>query len=255
MSLQKLQDEFILYLFKKENSFNIDEVNGGSDRLLNEERLDVHRQTIMENLVNSLQITYPGIWQLLGQDCARGVALSYIHEMQYLPENGMMANYGSNFPEYLAKFPSTKHLVYIKDFATYEWLKSNCYHAKFDKAIGFDELQAMAEDDLEEAKFIFNDSVQFFSSDYQVDAIQSVLDNPEEEFISIPEGKYFFIIFQNQGRVVTNNIKCELWNFLQEMQSGQKFREVVDKYQDQPEFDFSGALRFIVENQLVKQIL
>lgn len=254
MSLKELQNNMILNLLQKDNDFDVEVINqeGGVTAL---ERLDVHRQTIIENLVNSIAIIYPGIWKLLGIDCARGVALSYIHEMIYLPINGVMEEFGSNFSDYLAAFPSTKDIVYIKDFATYEWLKSESYHAKFVKGVGFEQLGSLTEEDLNSAKFILGNSVQFLTSDYALDDIQRVLDNPESEFISLSKGKYFFVIYQKQGKVTTSRVTQKLWSFLREMQAGNCFGVVVDKYKENVEFDLASYLAFMVQHDLVQQII
>lgn len=253
MSLKELQDNLILNLLHKPNNFNLDILHYNEGASV-EERLDVHRQTIIENLVNSIEIIYPGIWKLLGRDCARGVALSYIHELKYLPKNGDMMNYGREFPQYLDNFSSTQDLSYIKDFATYEWYKSECYHAKFVEGISFEHLQSLSEEQLIAAKFTFNKSVRFFKSDYAIDDIQNVLDNPDTKIISQDEDKYFFIINQNYGRILTYRVSVELWSFLQEIYSGEKFGVVADKYADKSGVDLSKFLEFMVANHLVTKV-
>lgn len=253
MTLEKLQENFILKLLNKTNDFDLSELSQEASAAI-EGRIDVHRQTIIENLVNAIQIIYPGIWKLLGNDCAKGVALSYIHEMKYLPNNGMMEDYGREFPLYLATFPSTKNLSYIQDFATYEWYKSECYHAKFTQGISFTDLQSLSEEELDKSQFIFNDTIRFFSTIHAVDDIQDMLNNPELEFISQQASKYFFIINQNKGKVITNRVDKDLYQFLYALYSGKSFGNISDEYVDREDIDLAQFIEFIVINHLVKQI-
>ncbi|HFE6167594.1 TPA: DNA-binding domain-containing protein, partial [Legionella pneumophila] len=69
--LLKLQESFYRNIFKKD----VDLSFISSD--FSQERLDVYRQTIFENMINALRITYPGVWKLIGNECANSVAYTY----------------------------------------------------------------------------------------------------------------------------------------------------------------------------------
>lgn len=84
--MKNIQENIYRHIFDKNDQYNFDASLIEDYPAENElkQRLDVHRQTILENLVNTLKITYPYIWSLIGESCARGVALSYIHEPTHL---------------------------------------------------------------------------------------------------------------------------------------------------------------------------
>ena len=73
-SLEAIQESLLDSILSGKGDLAFIKANGS---IKAEHRLRVHQDTIFENFVAALEITYPGIWRLIGSDCARGVALAY----------------------------------------------------------------------------------------------------------------------------------------------------------------------------------
>src|SRR6266436_6673471 len=84
-------------------------------------RFNVYRQTVFENLRHALEITYPGIWCLLGSGCANNVARLYITNETNSPKSGCLDDWGETFGSFLETIPSLQPYIYLKDYAHLEW--------------------------------------------------------------------------------------------------------------------------------------
>lgn len=114
------------------------------------ERLDIYRQTIFENIRNSLAITFPGIWKLLGEECANSAAYAFSKHQHNLPISGCLDDFGENFPKFLGVQKELQALPYLKDYAYFEWLKHQSYMAKDIEPITNLEITAIPADKIEE---------------------------------------------------------------------------------------------------------
>jgi len=112
------------------------------------ERLTVYRRSVYDNLKDSLRIVYPGVWKLLGDDCANSIAYALIRSMKQLPTSGCLDDWDSGFPEFIASVPELRSLPYLRAYAEFEWAKHLSYSARNCKVIMPEDLQAVAEDQL-----------------------------------------------------------------------------------------------------------
>ena len=135
-SLETIQESLLDSILSGKGDLAFIKANGP---IKAEHRLRVHQDTIFENFVTALEITYPGIWRLIGSDCARGVALAYSHQFVNITDRSNISGFGESFPDFLDKFPSTKHLDYLPDYAKIEWLRSRSYASLNQKTISSDE--------------------------------------------------------------------------------------------------------------------
>ena len=69
-SLEMIQENLLKSIFGGKGTLDFIKANGS---ITAKQRLGVHQDTIFENFVTALEITYPGVWRLIGSDCARGV--------------------------------------------------------------------------------------------------------------------------------------------------------------------------------------
>jgi len=169
-NLNSIQAELHNAILGRDAKLDFIKQNG---KISTNDRLSVHVDTVLENLVNSLYISYQGIWKLIGKDCARGVALAYIHSENSLMSRAAMSDFGANFPEFLNNFPSTKDLLYLKDYARLEWLRSKSYASPKAEMLNQQALQIALSNGIEKYKIQFNDSVYFMHSDFSLMKNQS----------------------------------------------------------------------------------
>lgn len=214
------------------------------------QRLLIHRQTILENFVNSLKISYPGIWQLLGEPCARGAGLSYAHDLANIPSAGKMAEFGANFPEHLKNFPSTRNLPYLPDFARLEWLRSLSYDAPNQAALHPEELTKTDLDALDKYKFIFNSSVFFMKSDFPLAKIQNVVDGESNSAFDLAHEESYICVYRFDNKVNTAWLDKANWYFLLALSEGKTLGEAASNR----EIDLEAMFGFIFTRGMVAAI-
>jgi hypothetical protein len=90
-------------------------------------RFAVYRNNVASSLIDAMADAYPAIRRLLGEECFRGTARSYV--AQDPPRSPVLLEYGAGFPGFLAAFEPLGSLPYLADVARIEraWLEA--YHA------------------------------------------------------------------------------------------------------------------------------
>jgi hypothetical protein len=221
------------------------------------DKFQIHIDTIMVNLVNALQISFPGIWQLLGDDCAKGAGLSYSHDKKHLVKRSNINLFGEKFPEFLSQFETTKNIVYLKDFAQMEWLRSLCYEAKKTTIISPAELQSIAPDQLENTKFVFNHSMQMMKSQFPLDEIQDILDNPNpSSSLQLSKKTSYILICRIDNKVSTFFLDQFSWEFISLLKQGLSLGDAIEVQSDQENIpDLSNLFALMLRSQLIVKLI
>ena len=216
-SLEIIQESLVKSIFGDKGKIDFIKANGS---IKAEQRLAVHQDTIFENFVTALEITYPGVWRLIGHDCARGLALAYGHEFANITDRANISGFGESFPDFLENFPSTKHLDYLPDYAKIEWLRSRSYQVINQKVISAEQFNEFMLSDPESVIFEFNDSVFFLRSRWPLAKIQRLLDEPDSEKIDMNYEECFILICRVHGRIENLFLEKEQWQFLSTLKNG-----------------------------------
>ena len=187
-SLKKIQQDFHQAIFQKNS--NLDFIASSFPV----ERLAIYKNTIFENIRHALEITFPGVWSLLGADCANSIVHRFCFVENHLPSTGCLDDFGENFPSYLGSLDILSTLPYIQDYALFEWLKHLAYTATKSPAITPDDLQQIHEDLLAEIKMTFVPSCYLFSSRFPIQEIDERAFNPQASNMLLSEKNNSFSV-------------------------------------------------------------
>lgn len=212
-----------------------------------EERMAIYRNTIMENMRNSLELTYPGIWKLIGNECGNMAACIFCSEESNLPKEGCIDFWGEKFPAFLASKEEFKNLPYIEDYGLYEWLKHLSYIGHSEEAKHISELEKYNEEESNYLCFEFQKSAFLFSSKYPIDKIEEMLSNPNSQGFEMRESESFALITKNQ----TLWIDESYYRFIQALQIHNIAEAYNAAFQIDNEFDLALALNFLFEKELI----
>jgi len=220
-------------------------------------RFKVYKNTSSENLYNALKITFPGIWQLIGEECARGVAQAFTVDIKNLPTSGSIDDWGRDFPKFLSTLPELSDLKYLEDYASFEWLQHLSFCAMDAEIFDAAELQKIPEDLIEQVTFSFHPSVFFLRSEYPIDQIYELLENPASSIskINLNDGPSYTILNRNDNHTNMLWVKQDYFNFASLLSKGSNLGEAIGSMQAlNPEFDFAQSLGFILNKRLVSSI-
>lgn len=216
-----------------------------------ESRFKIYRQTILQNLCRALELTFPAIWSLVGQECADNLALAFIHDPQHLPQTNCLEDWGEKFPGFIRSFTPLAHLYYLQDVAQVEWLKHLSYGAADYIALEPEFLHQQLLTVTERLILTCNPTLHLFSCSYSLRNIFSLLENPQSEIYlqAIPN---FLILSRYDGKVKMHWVTEDIFNFLQLIQQKHPvqhaYATVIKNF---PEFDLIAAWQFILENELL----
>lgn len=221
-----------------------------------QERFDIYRQTIFDNMINALRITYPGIWKLLGVDCANAVAYGYSHIEKNLSKTGCLDDFGGDFPAFLSTLEQLSGLPYLEDYAHYEWLKHLAYIDADSKPIDPSDLMNISEDEIDHITFHFCPSSHLFHSKYPLFDIYEVVENIDTKEVKLEQKKSYGVISRQENEIHTYWIREDNWYFIKKLFEGLSLLESAEYAQTiNNNFDLSSAIAFVLQAQLVNNIV
>ena len=81
--------------------------------------LRVHRNTVLGALANALRLGFAAVDKLVGEAFFDRMAVEYARAMP--PRAPQLDEYGSGFPAFIAGFPGTESLPFLRELAQFEW--------------------------------------------------------------------------------------------------------------------------------------
>jgi hypothetical protein len=131
-------------------------------------RLAVYRNNVVSSLVDALAETFPVVQQLVGEEFFRAMGGIFVRERP--PRSRVLAQYGGEFPIFVASFPPARGLTYLADVARLELARVMAYHAANAEPVS-DEVVALAlgsGERMGELQLAFHPSVHTLSSPHAV---------------------------------------------------------------------------------------
>lgn len=215
------------------------------------ERLSIYRQTILENICNALSITFPGIWKLLGEECANSAAYAFCEDKQNLPISGCLDDFGEGFIEFLSLQKEFNALPYLKDYGSFEWLRHQSYRAPHSPAISISELEAILANKLEKIGLSLIPSVFIFTAKFPIDKIQKIIEDSSEKSLNLTNKKIYAVIARPQLEVLVFWITESLWQFIEFLMQGLNLYKITEKMDN---LNLTEAMHFLLQHQLISKI-
>ena len=134
-------------------------------------RFDVYRNNVVVSLIGAMADTFPVVRELVGADFFAAMAGVFVRTAP--PQSRVLAEYGDEFPAFLADFGPTRRLPYLPDIARLEWARVRAYHAADDSSIDAGALRALAAHGVAagRARVVLRDSVSVVSSAFAIVAL------------------------------------------------------------------------------------
>lgn len=219
------------------------------------DRVSIYKNTIFDTLRKALAVTFPGVWILLGEECANNLAAAFCSNAANFPSSGCLDDWGGEFPNFISSQESLKYLSYLKDYAEYEWLKHLSYCAASALILESDALISMAEENVETLTFIFHPSVFTMTSQFSLDKIAFLIENHDNSTLNSVAQETYAIIARPYNAVLTFWVSADLWLFIDALLKGktlgESFQTVKDQFQN---FDLTNAVHFLLQQNLLISI-
>lgn len=205
-----------------------------------EERLDIHRGTVLATLTRALRLSFPAVHRIVGAEFFEGAARVFLHA--HPPASGDLDAWGAAFPGFLRDFGHAAALGYLPDVASLEWMVTRALHAPEAGPIDVAALAALAPADHERVRFQVHPAVSLLRSPFPVDAIwRAVLARDDEGMaaVDLGQGPVHLLVERSGGTVEVQRLAPAEWEFAAALFAGQPLgRAQVDA----PHVDVPAAL-------------
>lgn len=249
-TLKDIQLQFQQSLFVEQQQLALHDLDFISSSYA-KERFSVYRQTLLENLRNTLELTFPGLWVLLGAECANSIAYAFIKKLEHLPTTCCLDDWGYEFTSFFETVTELISLPYLKDVAVLEWFKHLSYYAAEMDGIDLSSLQHLSEQQLNEVKFNFQPSVFLLQSPFPLQKIFEVIENPNAEAVDLSGDGAYAVVVRIEHRVEIYWVCQQEWHFLNALKQG---KTLPQAYEQEPSVDITKMILFMFDKKLVSRI-
>jgi len=235
-TLLELQNAIQRSLLHREN----DVVSAMLAAHVNQDRLDIYRNTFLHGLTKVLRLCFPVVQRLVGEEFFEGTAQVFIAE--HPPRAAWLDQYGGEFPEFLRTFPPATSIAYLGDIAELEWAVNGALHAPDTESLDIGRLATIEADDQGRICFVANPSLRLLRLGQPVDDIwHAILESDDEALrrINLDSGPIHLLIERRTTGVEVVRLDETAWQFLSELCSGETIEIAVERAVD---FDCANAL-------------
>jgi len=242
MSVKKLQNQFIEFIYENKNADSLSqEVVSSSFK----DAMAIYRKHVWSCLINTLKIHYSSVLEIIGKDDFMEIAQDYVfHNPSKTPD---LELYGFDFPEFLKKHK--KIPGYIQDIA-----KLDLAHVKCAIAIDFSttpiiEFQKIKPQDYESITFISNPTNIICDLKYDVLGLFESLKIIEK----IKKHPNIIIVSRNQHyKVQSFKLNDSEKTFLELTKQNKKFFDIFEKIESKDKnFNLQKTLSKLIESNLI----
>lgn len=191
------------------------------DGLTAGERLAVYRNTFVGVLTNALRLAFPAVHRLVGAEFFEGAARVFIEERP--PRSACLNDYGTDFPEFLAGFPSAASLAYLAEVAQLEWAVNRALHAPSAARLDPARLAELEEDDRARVSFVPHPSIDLLRTEYPADTIwRAVLEQDEEALavLDLASGPVWVLVERQPTGVEITRMSESTWRLTADLCAG-----------------------------------
>lgn len=214
-------------------------------------RFEIHVRHYRASLTGNLIRKFPATQWLTGKNPFATAALEYVQLRA--PTTPCIAEYGVDFPEFLARCEHTGHYPYIEPFARLDWLLGRASIAVEEPPLPWSAIAAGDPERLLETRVTFQPGMQFLRAEYPVDEIiLPFLAGKEAESRPAPMTETYIAIYGSRGEYSMTKIDPGQFEFRCALHAGRSIGEAASTGLDvDPEFDAGRALRRLADAGLI----
>ena len=215
------------------------------------QRLNVHLRHYEASLTAALRDKFPACAWLVGADVASAAARAYVHA--HPPGQPCIAEYGEDFPQFLAKQGRARTMPYLEAFATLEWAVGRVSIAIDYPPISWSDIGRIGSERLVDSVLSLQPGLRYLRSAWGVDQLMTLyLSSTEPERFVLPESESFIEVRGARGTVHLARLDGATFKFRRELAAGRSVGDAAGCALDlDSTFDPGEALRLVVQTGLV----
>ncbi|MDE0696184.1 MAG: DNA-binding domain-containing protein [Boseongicola sp.] len=214
-------------------------------------RFDVYRNNVAVSLTEALEVGFPVIRKLVGQENFKLLASAYLR--RHPPRSPLMMHFGADMPSFLADFEPTRKTGYLPDVARLELAIRESYHAADADSISAAELEALPPEALVRARVRLAPSLRLVRSSWPILSIWRF--NVEEGAKSPEMAAENVLVARPDLDPVPRLLPSAGAEFVSALLTGATFGDAMDKASDaSQDFELPVVLTLLVEMKTLIEI-
>ncbi len=213
-------------------------------------RFSVYRNNVASSLTEALELSFPAIVKLIGEENFKKVASIFLR--QHPPTVPMLSQYGAEMPDFLSEFEPLQYIGYLPDVARLEQAIRLSYHAADAAPADASILQSLAPEALLETQFDLAPALRLIRSPWPIHAIWAF--NLEDGPKPTPGAQNVVITrpeFDPQLTPVSTATAAFIDALASDATLGAAHHAAT---QHDPDFDLSHALGLLLSNNAITRI-
>jgi hypothetical protein len=216
-----------------------------------DKRLDIHLRHYEASLTAALREKFAACAWLAGADAVSAAARAYVRT--HPPARPCIAEYGEDFPQFLATCGRARTMPYLESFAALEWAVGRASIAIDSPPISWSDLGRIGTEHLIDSALPLQPGLHYLRSAWGVDQLMTTyLSGTEPERFVLPEAETFMEVRGARGTVHLARLDGATFTFRRKLAAGSSVGDAAGCALDlDPAFDPGEALRLLVHAGLV----
>jgi hypothetical protein len=215
------------------------------------QRLNVHLRHYEASLTAALRDKFAACAWLAGADLVSAAARVYVHSRP--PEQPCIAEYGEQFPQFLANYGRARTMPYLESFAELEWAVGRASIAIDHLPLSWSDIGRIGSERLIDSVLALQPGLRYLRSAWGVDQLMTTyLSGTEPERFVLPESDTFIEVRGARGTVHLTRLDGTTFTFRRELAAGSSVGDAAGSALELDcTFDPGEALRVLVHAGLV----
>ena len=217
-------------------------------------RFAIHRNNVIVGLIKALQARFPVVEKIVGEDFFAAMARVFV--VKSPPRTPILAAYGDEFADFIAKFEPARELGYLADVARLEGARTRAYHAADAVPIDPNRFASLDPDAVSNIRVGLHPSAELIRSSHPIVTIWA-MNSGERELAAIEDWRgEDALVVRPRLDVEVRPLSCGGATFLHALGSARTLREAAEvAFTDYPEFDLSRNLAELISSGIVVEIV
>jgi hypothetical protein len=239
LALRELQAAFADHVAGRDQADLVAEVVG--DSMSAEARLRIHRHHVAHSLGSALAATFATVHALVGEAFFRDMAQRFIGQTQ--PVQPVLAEYGADFPAFVAGYQPAASLPYLADIARLDSALNVAFHSPAGRRLAAADLAGIAAEKLPSLSLALPEGATLIGSQYPLDRIWNAAQpGAPADTVDLGDGRADLLVLRRSDDAAFVVLALGEAAFIAALIDGELIQEAADRgSRADPSFDLSTA--------------
>ncbi|MEH6447810.1 MAG: DNA-binding domain-containing protein [Oleispira sp.] len=218
--------------------------------------LAIYQRNLKANAINALQISFPTVIKLIGDDVFSYAAQQLLK--QDPPTAGDWGLWGENFPELLRDLTALQDFAYVADVARLDFSMHLLGREK-DVELDMNSISFLGDCELDQLRVVLNPSIKLFVSEFPIIDIYCAnhgLASQVDQYLNLVAGLgQAALLYRPEFKPLVRSVDSSEYAWLRLMQQGVSIGSALDNLVDNKyEFSLEAWLPLAINQNLISHL-